>query len=88
MQLSRMKIKYFRCFDDLEIDFQTHKAGAEKTLPMDGLTVLVGRNGEGKTAVLDAINIAWNPFFRRFPVGKKSNRSRNILNKGRVGIAP
>ncbi len=71
MRLSRMKIKYFRCFDDLEIDFQTHKPDAEKTSPMDGLTVLVGRNGEGKTAVLDAINIAWNPFFRRFPVGKK-----------------
>ncbi len=44
MKLQSVHIKNFRCFEDITIDF--HKQ----------LTVLVGENGSGKSAVLDALN--------------------------------
>lgn len=47
MYLSSIQIKNFRCFDD-----QVH------TIEFNpGLTVLVGENDSGKSAILDAIKI-------------------------------
>ncbi|MDR0356731.1 MAG: AAA family ATPase, partial [Deltaproteobacteria bacterium] len=43
MKLESLKLRNFRCFADLLINFD------------ERLTVLVGRNGSGKTAVLDAL---------------------------------
>ena len=40
-----MHLEHYRCFEDLDIDFD------------DRLTVLVGANGAGKTAVLDALGV-------------------------------
>ena len=47
MYISSIQIKNFRCFDDQphEIEFNP------------GLTVLVGENDSGKSAILDAIRI-------------------------------
>ncbi len=45
MKLQSVNIKNFRCFEDITIDFH------------ERLTVLVGGNGSGKSAVLDALNI-------------------------------
>lgn len=66
MKLKSMQIKNFRCFSDLTIDFD------------DRLTVLVGTNGSGKTAVLDAIaylldELAWeiidpNSYCKQLPI--------------------
>ncbi len=44
MKLQSVNIKNFRCFEDITIDFH------------ERLTVLVGGNGCGKTAVLDVVN--------------------------------
>ena len=45
MIIHSMHLKNYRCFKDFDIDFD------------DRLTVLVGANGAGKTAVLDALSI-------------------------------
>ena len=40
MKIEKIRIKNFRCFDDIEVDFDPH------------LNVFVGVNGSGKTAIL------------------------------------
>lgn len=52
MQLKRVILNNFRCFEHLEIDLHPR------------LTVLVAENGGGKTAVLDAIGIGLSPVLR------------------------
>lgn len=61
MKIKSLHLKNFRCFEDFEIEFNT---GDENH---GGMTVLVAKNGEGKTAILDAINVAWGPFFKNIP---------------------
>jgi predicted ATP-binding protein involved in virulence len=56
MKLTRLTLKNFRCFDDLEIDFH------------EQLTVLIAPNGAGKTSVLDAARIALSAFIRGIDV--------------------
>lgn len=46
--LQRIELNNFRCFDRLTVDFDKQ------------LTVLVARNGLGKTAVLDAVGTAFS----------------------------
>lgn len=46
MNLEKLKLHNFRCFEDLEVDFH------------DKLTVIVGANGAGKTTILEAAAIA------------------------------
>jgi predicted ATP-binding protein involved in virulence len=50
LRLDRLNLKNFRCFDRSDLDFH------------EKLTVLVAENGQGKTAVLDAIAIALGLF--------------------------
>lgn len=64
MIIKSLHLKNFRCFDDFGIEFNTGDGNH------GGLTVLVARNGEGKTAILDAINIAWGLYFRKMPKTK------------------
>jgi len=45
MKIQSMHLGHYRCFEDFKIDFD------------DRLTVLVGTNGAGKTAVLDALGL-------------------------------
>ncbi|MEX8497567.1 MAG: AAA family ATPase [Leptothrix ochracea] len=54
LTLDRLKLTNFRCFTSVELDF--HRK----------LTVLVASNGMGKTAVLDAIAVAFGPFVGAF----------------------
>lgn len=64
MKIQTLHLKNFRCFDDFTIEFN---AGDSEH---GGLTVLVAKNGEGKTAILDAVNIALGMFFRKMPNSK------------------
>ena len=43
MKLKNIKISNYRCFKETEIDFEDH------------ITLVVGKNGAGKTAILDAV---------------------------------
>lgn len=56
MRIDRLKLKNFRCYDALEMDFDPK------------LTVIVGENGRGKTAIFDALAIALEPYLRAFDV--------------------
>lgn len=56
MNLTQISLKNFRCFDQLTVDLN------------DSLTVLVSPNGQGKTAILDAIRIALWPYVSAFDV--------------------
>ena len=64
MKIQTLHLKNFRCFEDFTIEFNT---GDDNH---GGLTVLVAKNGEGKTAILDAVNIALGMFFRKMPNSK------------------
>ena len=57
LQLNQLELKNFRCFEHLSIDFNPQ------------LTVLVAENGVGKTAILDAIAVAFGPFVGAFDDG-------------------
>jgi predicted ATP-binding protein involved in virulence len=52
MYLKKVTLKNFRCFEHFELDLHPQ------------LTVLVGRNGAGKTAVLDGIAAGLSPVLR------------------------
>ena len=50
MRIESIKLKNFRCFEDLEIAFHPQ------------LTVIVGKNASGKSTILDAIAVAVGTF--------------------------
>lgn len=60
LRLSRLRLRDFRCFETIDIDFHPQ------------MTVLVATNGMGKTSILDAIAIAFGPYVGAFDeaVGK------------------
>lgn len=50
MKLKKIRIINYRCFKDADIDFDEHT------------TLIVGKNGAGKTAILDAVAVAVSTF--------------------------
>ena len=71
MYLEKLKLHNFRCYEKLEIDFNKQ------------LTVLVGKNGSGKTTVLEAIAIALGTWFVGFNIvnAKGINKRTDPLRK-------
>ena len=63
MKLRNIKIKNYRCFKEAEIDCDDH------------ITLIVGKNGAGKTAILDAIAVSASTFL----LGIDGGVSRSIL---------
>ena len=55
MKIKNLHIENFRCFNILDISFEK-------------FTTLVGENGTGKTAVLEAVNLALSPSFFSSPI--------------------
>jgi predicted ATP-binding protein involved in virulence len=55
MKLKRLHLRNFRCFEELTIDFSKR------------LTVIIGDNGAGKTAILDAIAIGFGRYLTKLP---------------------
>ena len=64
MRLREVSLTNFRCFKQLRIPFSPN------------LTVLVGNNGAGKTAVLDAVACALSPILSRLPRVRGAKRLR------------
>ncbi len=58
MHLKKLEITNFRCFKSLSIDLD------------EQLTVLVAKNGQGKSAVLDAVRIGLWPFVSGFDLAR------------------
>ena len=63
MKVKNIKIFNFRCFKKAEIDFDEH------------ITLVVGKNGAGKTAILDAVAVSISTFL----LGIDGGLSRSIL---------
>lgn len=63
MKLKSIKIKNYRCFKDVEIDFDNR------------VTLVVGKNGAGKTAILDAVAVSVGTFL----LGIDGGVGRSIL---------
>ena len=63
MKLRELQLKNFRCFENLTVNFTTD------------YTVLIGINGSGKSAILDATRI----FLDMFTSGNRLNQSKNFL---------
>ena len=77
MKIKNLHLKNFRCFEDFEIEFNT---GDENH---GGLTLLVAKNGEGKTTVLDAINIIIAPFLAKL-TGEKDKYGIELSDNRRT----
>ncbi len=76
MRIDKLYLQNFRCYDDLEIDFDKN------------LTLIVGANGNGKTAILDALAIALGPYLSAFgSKGRNMNEKdvRKIKDAGSMG---
>ncbi|MDO4178815.1 MAG: AAA family ATPase [Phascolarctobacterium sp.] len=54
MKLKKLTLQNFRCYDDVQIEFE------------DKLTVIVGENGKGKSAIFDGIAISLAPYVEAF----------------------
>lgn len=63
MRLRNIKLKNYRCFKEATLDFDEH------------ITLVVGRNGAGKTTILDAVAVAVSTFL----LGIDGGVSRSIL---------
>lgn len=63
MKLKNIKISNYRCFKDVEIEFD------------ESTTLVVGQNGAGKTTILDAVAVSVSTFF----LGIDGGVSRSIL---------
>ncbi len=63
MKLKKIKISNYRCFKEADISFDDH------------VTLIVGKNGAGKTAILDAVAVSVSTFL----LGIDGGVSRSIL---------
>ncbi|PTB89246.1 ATP-binding protein [Pseudidiomarina aestuarii] len=73
LSIKALKLINYRCFEQLDVTFD------------ERMTVLIGSNGGGKSAILDAIAIAFGPFIGAFDesVGKHFSSSDIRLSKVR-----
>lgn len=68
-RIEHLRVQNFRCFDELELDLDPR------------LTVLVGRNGAGKSAALSALGVLLTPLVQPFgaaPSHFRSSDARSI----------
>lgn len=66
MKVHSIQLKNFRSFKDLEVKFHPN------------LTVLIAKNGAGKTTILDALRIAVWPYVKGFDLGSQTGKSATI----------
>ena len=69
LKINKLYLDNYRCFKDFTIDFH------------DQLTVLVATNGKGKTAILDAIAVAFGTFVNSTGVARGSVFNRSDVQK-------
>ena len=69
LKINKLYLDNYRCFKDFTIDFH------------DQLTVLVATNGKGKTAILDAIAVAFGTFVNSTGLARGSVFNRSDVQK-------
>lgn len=65
MQLEKIRITNYRCFKEVDIDLDEHT------------TLIVGKNGAGKTAILDAVAVAVSTFLLEIDGGVSRSISKD-----------
>lgn len=70
MKLNNIRITNYRCFKEADIAFDDH------------ITLIVGKNGAGKTAILDAVAVAVSTFL----LGIDGGVSRGISKDDRMAV--
>ncbi|RUS02346.1 AAA family ATPase [Pectobacterium polaris] len=76
MKIAKIRLTNFRCFEDFNIDFDPR------------LTVLIARNGKGKSTLLDAVALALGPFLTRLPGVKGLSFKKTDFRINENGIQP
>lgn len=66
MRLTKIEIENFRCFKQLSVNFCTNNT-PDNPSGKGGMTVFVAANGQGKTAILEAVKYLLAVFISRFP---------------------
>ena len=66
MRFDKLYLQNFRCYDELELEFDKN------------MTVIVGENGKGKTAILDALAISLEPYLRAFGCKGRNMSERDV----------
>ena len=66
MRIDKLFLQNFRCYDNLELEFDKN------------MTVIVGENGKGKTAILDALAISLEPYLRAFGCKGRNMGERDV----------
>lgn len=61
MRINQLRLKNYRCFDEIAIDFHSK------------LTLIVAKNGMGKTTILDALKVALWSYVSSFDLGRAAN---------------
>lgn len=81
MKISELTLHNYRCYPKLHIEFNPD------------LTVLIGRNGQGKTAILDAVTVAVGPYLGAFDEARgagflnhDARQVPHVLDDGRVDM--
>jgi predicted ATP-binding protein involved in virulence len=74
--IQKLELKNFRRFENLKIDFHPE------------LTVIVARNGQGKTSVLDGITVTLGTFVGAFEMGKAKHIEKNDVRLARFHDQP
>jgi predicted ATP-binding protein involved in virulence len=72
LNIQKLRLLDYRCFEAIAIDFH------------EQLTVLVASNGGGKTAILDAIAVAFGPYIGAFDEGVSSHFQASDIRMSRV----
>nr|WP_310615991.1 AAA family ATPase [Pantoea cypripedii] len=76
MKIKKISLTNFRCFETIDVDFDSR------------LTVLIARNGAGKSTVLDAIALALGPFLSRLPGVSGINPKKTDFRIDETGKQP
>ncbi|WP_413662102.1 AAA family ATPase [Microbulbifer sp. CNSA002] len=76
MKITWLKLENFRRFSHLEIDFHPE------------LTVLIARNGQGKSTILEAICAAFGTYVGSFDMGKAEHIAQTDVRLARLSSMP
>ena len=66
MRIDKLYLQNFRCYDELKLEFDKN------------MTVIVGENGKGKTAILDALAISLEPYLRALGCKGRNMGERDV----------
>ena len=65
MYISKIKIKNFKCFNDIEVEFDPN------------FNLIIGQNNSGKSTIFDALRL-WQLAFQKFLKDRTNNKKSSF----------